>query len=87
MAWQRVGRAARLVPLLALTLAGCGLDPKPYDFRPIDEIPAGPGLITGEEGAFTYETQSPFLDRAPATAEAPKQGSLPRPATHPPYAP
>lgn len=47
--------AARLVAaaVLAAGLAACsGFKPEPY--TELHEIPAGPGLFSGEEGAFVY---------------------------------
>ena len=74
-----------------LALAGCALDPEPYHFRPIDEIPGGSGLLTGKHGAFTitFGADRPDGRRdAPQPSQGgPAEGALPRPATHPPYAP
>lgn len=44
------GRVVRL-SLLAVFLAGCSATP--VDYRPASEIPEGPGMFSGEEGAFT----------------------------------
>ncbi len=46
------GRRARLASVaLALLLAACA-GAKPFEYRPIHEIPDGPGLFTGEDGAW-----------------------------------
>jgi hypothetical protein len=40
---------------LILLLAGIGLTAcaaEPFDYTPVDEIPPGPGLLSGEEGEF-----------------------------------
>ena len=34
-----------------LVLTGCATA-EPYEFHPIDEIPEGPGLFSGEDGEF-----------------------------------
>ena len=36
---------------LALALAACA-GAKPFEYHPIDEIPEGPGLVTGEDGEW-----------------------------------
>ncbi len=36
----------------AAALAACSLG-EPVDYTPIDEIPPGPGLLSGEDGEFT----------------------------------
>jgi hypothetical protein len=41
----------RAVLLIALLLTACS-NAEPFDYQPIDRIPAGPGLLTGEEGEF-----------------------------------
>ena len=41
----------RLAPLvLAAALAGCGA--APFEYHPQSEIPRGPGMLSGEEGAL-----------------------------------
>jgi hypothetical protein len=76
---------------LLLALSGCALDPEPYHFRPIDEIPEGSGLFTGEQGAstITFGAKRPDgrTDTPQPSPRGPAEGVLPRPATHPPYAP
>jgi hypothetical protein len=46
--------------LAAAALAGCGA--MPFDYRSQREIPAGPGMFSGEEGAFVFRAR-------PAAAE------------------
>ena len=73
---------------LALILGGCGADPKPFDYHPANEIPPGPGLFTGKTGSYeiVVTRDEPGADAANESASpAPRQGSLPRPAEHPPY--
>ena len=43
-------RKALLSTLLATALVGCG--GKAFDYHPQNEIPKGPGLFSGEDGAF-----------------------------------
>jgi len=38
--------------LLALALAGCGATP--FEYHPGTEIPRGPGLLSGDDGAFVW---------------------------------
>ena len=40
--------------IVLLTLLGAGgcAHVEPYEFQPTDEIPAGPGLFSGEDGEF-----------------------------------
>ena len=37
-----------------LALLGACAEIKPFEYRETDEIPEGPGLFTGDEGAFTF---------------------------------
>ena len=46
----RFWRTALVTLALALGLAACGAKPLPY--AAVDEVPAGPGLLSGEDGAF-----------------------------------
>jgi hypothetical protein len=41
--------------LLCLLLAGCGAQPVPYHSG--NEIPNGPGLLSGAEGAFVLSAE------------------------------
>jgi len=38
--------------LLALALAGCGATP--FEYHSGTEIPRGPGLLSGDDGAFVW---------------------------------
>ena len=40
--------------LLSAALAGCSATP--FQYRPVTEIPDGPGMLTGKEGAFVMNT-------------------------------
>ena len=40
--------------LLCLALAGCAA--RPFEYRSQNEIPEGPGFLTGEAGAFVLRT-------------------------------
>ena len=44
-----VGRLAVALSM-GLGLAGCAA--APFDYTPVDEIPPGPGLLSGEDGEF-----------------------------------
>ncbi len=53
---RSAGRGLRLAAValawaLALALAACA-GAKPFEYHPIDEIPEGPGLVTGEDGEW-----------------------------------
>ncbi len=46
------GRGPRLAAVaLAFLLAACA-GAKPFEYHPIDEIPEGPGAVTGEDGEW-----------------------------------
>lgn len=45
-----MGALRLLCAALAAALAGCGATP--FDYHSPGEIPRGPGLLSGEEGAF-----------------------------------
>lgn len=48
----------RILPLaLAASLAGCSAGP--LDYHSQAEIPSGPGLLSGKEGAFVYRAEEP----------------------------
>jgi hypothetical protein len=60
-------RSALILAAVGLISACAG---KPFEYRPQNEIPAGPGMLTGPEGAFvlhrtTAETAAP-ADAKPA---------------------
>lgn len=46
--------AALAAPALAAALAGCAA--APFDYRPVSDTPAGPGLFTGDKGKFTLSS-------------------------------
>ncbi len=53
---RSAGRGPRLAAValawaLALALAACA-GAKPFEYHPIDEIPEGPGFVTGEDGEW-----------------------------------
>jgi hypothetical protein len=51
--WAGFGRGVRPFGLVALvSLAACG--GQPFEYTAADEIPPGPGLFSGPDGAFTY---------------------------------
>jgi len=51
---------ALLVIILALSIGGCATAPEPFDYPPDHELKKGPGLFSGEEGAFTiYRKPAP----------------------------
>ncbi len=50
---KAVGRRLGPIALAAVaSLAGC-VGGQPFDYTPVDEIPPGPGLFSGADGAFT----------------------------------
>jgi hypothetical protein len=48
------GRAFIVAVLVLTTLAACGTPTKPHV---VGEIPPGPGLLTGEKGAFVIHSR------------------------------
>ena len=50
---RRRGASIALVLALGIggLMGGCA-DVKPLDYRPIDQIKSGPGLLTGDHGEF-----------------------------------
>ncbi len=48
---RRAGLPLVLAAALAAALAGCS-GVRPYSYTPIDQIPPGPGLFSGEAGEF-----------------------------------
>jgi len=47
-------------------LAGCG--GKTFDYRPASEIPEGPGMFSGKEGAFVFSTDKKPAEQQTVTA-------------------
>ncbi len=47
-------------------LYGCAVTPEPLDYQPDNEYKKGPGLLSGEDGAFTIYSQpiEPETDKA-----------------------
>ncbi len=39
--------------LMVIAFAGCAVSPEPFVYEPDHELKKGPGLFSGEEGAFT----------------------------------
>jgi hypothetical protein len=63
-------REALMSVSLAAALAGCG--GQPFEYHPGTEIPKGPGLLSGESGAFVLYSSDKKVkaDPPPATAQA-----------------
>jgi hypothetical protein len=67
----------------AIALGGCTTHPEPFDYEPDNELKKGPGLFSGEDGAFTIyrkpmesEASDPTQSgKDRATGEAPPSGS------------
>jgi hypothetical protein len=53
---------------LAAALAGCGA--APFDYHPAGDIRPGPGLFTGEKGAFVFTPAKPAPVAASSESEA-----------------
>jgi hypothetical protein len=47
---RRMARRLGIALLAGLWLAGCAAEP--FDYTPVDDIPPGPGLLSGEDGEF-----------------------------------
>jgi hypothetical protein len=47
---HRMARRLVITLLAGLWLAACAAEP--FDYTPVDEIPPGPGLLSGEDGEF-----------------------------------
>lgn len=50
-----------------LVMGGCATPPEPFDYQSDNEIKPGPGLITGEQGAFVIygEQEKPPSEEKP----------------------
>ena len=52
---DRIYRRALLATgFAALAVLGACADAKPFEYREISEIQDGPGLLSGEDGAFVF---------------------------------
>ncbi len=54
--------------LTLLGVAGCA-DAKPFDYTPVHEIPPGPGLLSGQDGSFTFGFGAEAEPDSPETRE------------------
>jgi hypothetical protein len=63
----------RLIVLVAVVLgllvAGCATPPEPFEYQSENELKPGPGIFTGEEGAYTIYGPPPVKEKQPAPAE------------------
>jgi hypothetical protein len=48
-------RRAAILVLLAAGLAGCGA--APFEYHSQNDIPRGPGMFSGADGAFVFRTK------------------------------
>lgn len=62
-----MGALRLLCAALAAALAGCGATP--FDYHSPGEIPRGPGLLSGEEGAFVLTLGKAEFERWKRSAE------------------
>lgn len=53
--------------VIAMVFGGCATPPEPFEYQSENELKPGPGLLTGEEGAFTI-----YGEPTPAKKEEPK---------------
>lgn len=62
--------ALLLIIMLAAVLAvnGCAVTPEPFDYHQDNELKQGPGLFSGEDGAFT-------IYRKPMASEVAKEST------------
>lgn len=66
------------VIVIAAGLLGCGAKGESFEYQDISEIPEGPGLLTGEEGAFSvYDSKKGggFWKQAQTESAEAKAGS------------
>ena len=58
-----------------LTASACASSPEPFDYQPDNELKQGPGLLSGEEGAFTIyrKPMEPGAAETPAVPDAPEK--------------
>jgi hypothetical protein len=63
--------------VLALLVAGCATPPEPFEYQQNNELKPGPGILTGEEGAFTiYGEPAPAKKEKPAPEDASPDDSV-----------
>jgi hypothetical protein len=57
-----------------LTVSACATSPEPFDYQPDNELKPGPGLLSGEEGAFTIyrKPMEPGTPETPVSPETPE---------------
>jgi len=81
-------KTKNLAAIMALTLAlgGCISGGKPFAYTELHEIPAGPGLLSGEEGGYSIKLggNKGVSQTAQRQAEqpAPSQVATPQPVRH-----
>jgi hypothetical protein len=55
--------------ILLASIGGCSTAPKPFDYQPDNELKKGPGLFSGEDGAFTIYRKAAADNKVPGTGE------------------
>lgn len=75
-------KSKRTLLILMLTVSmlaiGCGgMKPKPFEYESANEIPSGPGLLTGKSGEYTvYDSNKRKTDQQPPAGAAPTSETL-----------
>jgi len=54
------------VALSVALIVGCATAPEPFEYEPDNELKPGPGLFSGEDGAFTVYSNSRQPEEEPA---------------------
>lgn len=62
-----------IVVCFAISIVGCATRPEPFDYEPDNELKKGPGLFSGEKGAFTIYRE-PMESKALNSTESEKEG-------------
>ena len=55
----------------ALLLGACAAPPEPFEYRPSNDLKPGPGILSGEEGAFTVYSSPEPAEVGPKASQAP----------------
>ena len=66
---RTTGLCILLAFILIIAMSGCSTAPKPFDYQPDNELKKGPGLFSGENGAFTIYRKPAATDKVTETGE------------------
>lgn len=80
----KTGKARNLAAIMGLTLAlgGCISGGKPFAYTELHEIPPGPGLLSGDDGGYSFRLGGNKGWSRTAQPQAEQPAPQPQPVRH-----